>query len=222
MQVQEQYTGTVTQGGPAERRALPGGSIIKVSVGPMDNNAYLVVDGATGKSLLIDAAAESDRLTELLDEHAPELAVVVTTHSHPDHWQALADVVGGTGAPTAAHGLDAGPLPVAVDRELDHGDRVQVGELELEVIHLRGHTPGSVALLLRTDEGAHLFTGDSLFPGGPGKTGSPEDFTSLMDDLEQRVFGTLDDSTVVYPGHGSDTTLGEERPHLGEWRERGW
>ncbi len=222
MQVDENYTGTVSPAGAPQRKHVPGATITKISVGPMDNNAYLVVDDATGKALLVDAAAESDRLTELLDDHAPELALIVTTHSHADHWQALADVVGGTGAPTAAHSLDAEPLPVVPDRELAHGDRVHVGELALEVIHLRGHTPGSVALLLRTDDGAHLFTGDSLFPGGPGKTGSPEDFSSLMDDLESRVFGTLDDDTVVYPGHGRDTNLGAERDQLGEWRSRGW
>ncbi|UZJ23380.1 MBL fold metallo-hydrolase [Rhodococcus antarcticus] len=222
MQVDENYTGSVTQGGAAQRKHVPGATITKLSVGPMDNNAYLVVDDATGKSVLIDAAAESDRLTELLDDHAPELTLVVTTHQHADHWQALADVVGGTGAPTAAHALDAGPLPVPVDRELADGDHVEIGELVLDVIHLRGHTPGSVALLLRTAEGAHLFTGDSLFPGGPGKTGSAADFTSLMDDLEQRVFGALPDDTVVYPGHGRDTNLGVERPQLAEWRSRGW
>lgn len=222
MQVDENYTGTVSPGGAPQRKHVPGATITKLSVGPMDNNAYLVVDDATGKSLLVDAAAESDRLTELLDAHAPELALVVTTHAHPDHWQALADVVGGTGAPTAAHALDAAALPVTPDREVAHGDTLDVGELSLQVIHLRGHTPGSIALLLHTADGDHLFTGDSLFPGGPGKTGSPEDFTSLMDDLQQRVFGALDDSTVVYPGHGRDTNLGAERDQLDEWRSRGW
>ena len=98
-----------------------------------------------------------------------------------------------------------------------------LGDNQLEVIALRGHTPGSIALLYREPSGAaHLFTGDSLFPGGPGKTNSPEDFTSLMDDLERRVFGVLPDDTWVYPGHGDDTTLGAERPHLAEWRARGW
>ncbi len=222
MQVDAHYTGSVTPGGAAQRKDFPGGTLTKVSVGPMDNNAYLVVCHSTGKSLLIDAANDADRLTELLDEQAPELSLVVTTHQHPDHWQALADVVGGTGSPTAAHALDAAPLPVVPDRELAQGDTVEVGELRLEVIHLRGHTPGSVALLLRAGEQKHLFTGDSLFPGGPGKTQNPEDFGQLMDDLEERVFGTLPDDTVVYPGHGRDTNLGIERPQLGEWRARGW
>ena len=97
-----------------------------------------------------------------------------------------------------------------------------MGQVPLEVIHLRGHTPGSIALVYRGDDGPHLFTGDSLFPGGPGKTWSADDFASLMDDLEERVFGTLPDETWVYPGHGDDTTLGRERPSLPEWRERGW
>jgi glyoxylase-like metal-dependent hydrolase (beta-lactamase superfamily II) len=98
-----------------------------------------------------------------------------------------------------------------------------VGDYPLEVIHLRGHTPGSIALLHRDADGRpHLFTGDSLFPGGPGRTTSPEDFTSLMDDLEHKVFSHLDDDCWVYPGHGDDTTLGAERPQLPEWRDRGW
>ena len=93
----------------------------------------------------------------------------------------------------------------------------------LEVIHLVGHTPGSIALLYRDPAGGpHLFTGDSLFPGGPGRTTNPQDFTSLMDDLETKVFGRLPDDTVVYPGHGADTTLGKERPAIPEWRARGW
>jgi glyoxylase-like metal-dependent hydrolase (beta-lactamase superfamily II) len=105
-----------------------------------------------------------------------------------------------------------------------HGETVRVGAQTLEVVHLRGHTPGSIALVWRGPEGAgtHAFTGDSLFPGGVGKTWSPEDFTSLVDDVEERLFGTLPDDTWVYPGHGRDTTLGVERPHLGEWRARGW
>lgn len=109
------------------------------------------------------------------------------------------------------------------DHRLDNGDEIRFGESTLQVIALRGHTPGSIALLYRDPRGsAHLFTGDSLFPGGPGKTTTRDDFTSLMDDLESRVFAGLPDDTWVYPGHGDDTTLGAERPHLEEWRERGW
>jgi glyoxylase-like metal-dependent hydrolase (beta-lactamase superfamily II) len=113
---------------------------------------------------------------------------------------------------------------VPVTRPVEHGDTVPVGDQVLEVVHLRGHTPGSIALVWRGPEGAgtHVFTGDSLFPGGPGRTTSPENFTSLMNDLEARLFGQLDDATWLYPGHGKDSTIGAERPHLAEWRERGW
>ena len=105
---------------------------------------------------------------------------------------------------------------------VEHGDTVRAGDVELTVIHLRGHTPGSIALRYDAAAEPHLFTGDSLFPGGPGKTTSAADFTSLMNDLEQRVFDQLPDPTWVYPGHGNDTTLGAERPHIPEWRARGW
>jgi glyoxylase-like metal-dependent hydrolase (beta-lactamase superfamily II) len=118
---------------------------------------------------------------------------------------------------------DADALPVAVDERLQQGDTITVGDLTLDVIALRGHTPGSVAVLYRDPVGVpHLFTGDSLFPGGVGKTTTPLDFQSLIDDVEQRIFDVLPDETWVYPGHGDDTTLGVERPHLGEWRARGW
>jgi glyoxylase-like metal-dependent hydrolase (beta-lactamase superfamily II) len=156
---------------------------------------------------------------------APRLATVVTTHQHYDHWQALAEVVARTGAAiTVAHPLDADPLPVRPNRLVEHGETVTVGDCSLEVIHLRGHTPGSIALLHRPDgDVPQLFTGDCLFPGGPGNTEkNSARFRQLMDDLEERVFGPLPDSTWIHPGHGDDTTVGNERPHLAEWRARGW
>jgi glyoxylase-like metal-dependent hydrolase (beta-lactamase superfamily II) len=114
-------------------------------------------------------------------------------------------------------------LPVPPDLLVGQGDTVAVGQVVLDVIHLRGHTPGSIALLHHDAGGTpHLFTGDSLFPGGPGRTTNPTDFASLMDDLESRVFGELPDETWIYPGHGKDSTLGVEHPHLTEWRQRGW
>jgi glyoxylase-like metal-dependent hydrolase (beta-lactamase superfamily II) len=220
----DNYTGHV-EPGTAARRTLPGVSIVKTSVGPMDNNAYLVTCSATGETLLIDAANDADDLVGLVRAHAPNVTLIVTSHQHFDHWQALEAVAGATGAPTAAHEVDAEPLPVKPDRLLAGGDTIQVGELTFDVIHLRGHTPGSVALALdgpATGGVTQLFTGDCLFPGGPGRTTQPEDFESLMGDLEERVFSRFGDDTVVYPGHGDDTTLGAERPHLAEWRERGW
>ncbi|EFG79569.1 metallo-beta-lactamase domain protein [Mycobacterium parascrofulaceum ATCC BAA-614] len=222
--VSDNYTGHVDPG-TAARRTLPGATILKASVGPMDNNAYLVTCSATGETLLIDAANDADVLVGLVRQYAPKVSLIVTSHQHFDHWQALEAVAAATGAPTAANEIDAEALPVRPDRLLAGGDAVQIGELRFEVIHLRGHTPGSIALALdgpATGGVTQLFTGDCLFPGGPGRTTRPEDFDSLMSGLESKVFDRFDDGTVVYPGHGDDTTLGAERPHLAEWRERGW
>jgi glyoxylase-like metal-dependent hydrolase (beta-lactamase superfamily II) len=214
------YTGNVRPGGPPAVRELTDLTITKVSVGPMDNNAFVLRCHDTGEQMLIDAAAEADRLIGLAGEAG--LSTVVTTHQHGDHWGALAAVVKATGARSLAHEADAGALPV-VHTTLHDGDTVNVGACAFEVIHLIGHTPGSVALLYRDPEGIpHLFTGDSLFPGGPGGTANPTNFTSLMDDLEAKVFGTLPDETWFYPGQGNDSTLGAERPAIPEWRARGW
>jgi glyoxylase-like metal-dependent hydrolase (beta-lactamase superfamily II) len=222
--VLDTYSGHVDPGGAAVRRDLGGLTLTKVSVGPMDNNAYLLVCTATGEALLVDAADEPERLAALVATagDGARLRTTVTTHRHHDHWQALAAVADRFSTRQVAHPLDAPELPVPVDETVGHGDTVTVGRVALEVIHLRGHTPGSIALLHRGTDRPHLITGDSLFPGGPGRTWSPDDFVSLIDDLEERVFGTLPDETWVYPGHGDDTTLGAERPHLAEWRERGW
>ncbi|GAC1329658.1 MAG: MBL fold metallo-hydrolase [Mycobacteriales bacterium] len=219
------YTGNVAVGGPAESRELPGLVVTKVAVGEYNNNAYLLRCRRTGDVLLVDAAAEPGRLLELLGTDRP--VRVVTTHQHFDHWQGLGRVVEATGAPVVAHERDAGELPVPVAELVADGDTVSVGDCSLTAIHLDGHTPGSIALLY--DAGGelagspHLFTGDSLFPGGPGNTqGDTGRFASLMDDLEHKVFGRLPDATWVYPGHGADTTLGAERPSLPQWRARGW
>lgn len=224
MTVSDTYNGHL-EPGTAARRTLPGASIIKASVGPMDNNAYLVTCAGTGATLLIDAANDADTLVTLVREHAPKISLIVTTHQHRDHWQALAEVAQATGAPTAAHALDAEPLPVTPDRLLADGDTIEVGDLVFEVIQLRGHTPGSVALALDgtpTGGVTQLFVGDCLFPGGVGKTWEPGHFEQLLSDVTGRLFDRFGDDTVIYPGHGDDTTLGAERPHLAEWRERGW
>ncbi|MEJ3747919.1 MBL fold metallo-hydrolase [Actinomycetes bacterium KLBMP 9797] len=215
------YTGDVTPGGPPDVRELDALTITKVSVGPMDNNAYLLRCRATGAQLLIDAANEAPRLLSLTGPSG--LSTVVTTHRHHDHWVALADVIAATGAESLAHEADAGELPVVTATVAD-GDTVPVGESTLEFIHLVGHTPGSVALLYRDPAGIpHLFTGDSLFPGGVGNTrGDAANFTSLINDVERKLFDRLPDETWFYPGHGKDSTLGAERPSLPEWRSRGW
>jgi glyoxylase-like metal-dependent hydrolase (beta-lactamase superfamily II) len=179
----------------------------------------------TGEALLIDAANDPERLSDLIGSgtERPSLGTIVTTHQHGDHWQALGATAGAYGAHTIAHPEDAGPLPVPPDQLVENGDTVRFGDISLEVIHLRGHTPGSIALLYRDPNGQpHLFTGDSLFPGGVGKTNSPADFESLVNDVQARVFEQLPDETWFYPGHGDDSTLGEQRPHVAEWRSRGW
>ena len=233
-----EYSGHVDPGGEAAVRRLEGLEIRKLSVGPMDNNAYLLTCRSTGAQLLIDAAADADALRRLVAAGAagaagttgapgaaePRLDLIVTTHRHHDHVGALAEMVAATGARTAAGAEDAPALPVPVDLPLADGDVLEIGQHSVEIIHLRGHTPGSIAVLWRGGEtGDHLFTGDSLFPGGVGNTErDPQRFTQLLDDVQQRLFDRLGDETWVYPGHGDDTTLGAERASLPEWRERGW
>jgi glyoxylase-like metal-dependent hydrolase (beta-lactamase superfamily II) len=217
------YTGRVTVGGPIDVRRLPALTIVKLAVGFLSNNVYLLRCTASGEGLLIDAADEAPRIRELVTFEGPPVSAILTTHRHPDHWQALATIADEAGAAIYAGDADADALPVAVDERLQQGDTITVGDLTLDVIALRGHTPGAVAVVHRDPSGIpHLFTGDSLFPGGVGKTTTPADFQSLIDDVEQRIFDVLPDETWVYPGHGDDTTLGVERPHLDEWRTRGW
>lgn len=219
--ISDDYTGALTTH-EVQRLSLPGASILKTSVGPMDNNVYAVTCAATGESLLIDAANDAEHILALVREHAPGTVLLVTTHHHGDHWQALAEVTEALGVPTAASAADAGELPVEPDRILAHGDRLRIGQLDIEVIELRGHTPGGLALALTAGARTHVIAGDSLFPGGVGKTPGPEEFGRLLGDVTSRLFDRFDDATVIHPGHGKDTTLGAERPHLGEWRERGW
>ncbi|MEV6491862.1 MBL fold metallo-hydrolase [Actinoplanes sp. NPDC051633] len=215
------YTGDVRPGGPPAVRSLPGLTITKVSVGPMDNNAYLLRCNADGSQVLIDAANEAPRLLELIG--GAGLTAVITTHQHRDHTGALAEVVRATGAESLAHEADAAEIPV-VTRTLTDGETVAVGDCSLEVIHIVGHTPGSITLAYRDPSGtAHLWTGDSLFPGGVGNTRkNRKNFESLIGDVETKLFGRFADDTWFYPGHGKDSTLGAERPSLPEWRARGW
>jgi len=207
---------------------LPELAIRRISVSGMDNNVYLLTAG-TGDQLLIDAAAEPDAIAALLVSAPGTLGCVLTTHSHHDHIGALAAVTAAhPEAETLAGTADADQITAAtgvpIARRLRDGDVVRLGDLELGVIGLRGHTPGSVALAC-TGPGAapQLFTGDSLFPGGVGNTQrDPQRFASLLADVTERIFLAFPDETVVWPGHGLPTTLGAERPHLQEWRARGW
>ena len=210
-------------GAPLVVRLSASVTMTKVSVGPMDNNAYLL-QSAGGATVLVDAANDSGRLLKIIGDEP--LDTIVTTHRHGDHWQGLVAVVEATGARVIGGrpDIDAIAQGAKVDGLVGvwDGDQVELGEESLAVIGLVGHTPGSITLAYAGGGPVHLFTGDSLFPGGPGRTRSPQDFTLLMEDLEAKIFGRFDDEAVVHPGHGDDTTLGVERPHLAEWRARGW
>ncbi|RNL59951.1 MBL fold metallo-hydrolase [Nocardioides marmoriginsengisoli] len=221
------YTGNVTPGGTPEVRELSRLIITKVAVDDtMSNNCYVLRCRATDEQVLIDAADDAPTLLALL---GPAGATkVITTHQHWDHHRALSDVVAATGAVTVAGEPDAAAITeqtgTQVDDAVRQGDVVEFGEIRLEVIHIVGHTPGSIALKYDDPDGTpHLWTGDSLFPGGVGNTfGDADAFVSLINDVEAKIFGTLPDETWFYPGHGNDSTLGVERPQLAEWRERGW
>jgi glyoxylase-like metal-dependent hydrolase (beta-lactamase superfamily II) len=225
-----EYSGEVTPGGPADVRELEHLTITKVAVDEkMSNNCYLLRCKHTGEQVLIDAAAEPDTLMPLVGDGG--LTAVITTHQHWDHHRALATVVSATGAAVAAGVEDADAITsqtgVPVTRAVKDGDTVAVGDCTLEVIPVAGHTPGSIALLYddSSSEGGHphLFTGDSLFPGGVGNTfGDKTAFAQLIDEVETKIFDRLPDDTWFYPGHGNDSTLGAERASLPEWRERGW
>ncbi len=215
------YTGEVEVGGAADVQDAGDLQITKVAVGPMSNNAYLLRCTLTGEQTLIDAANEPETLLGLIGDGG--LARVVTTHRHQDHWDALEDVVAATGAETVAGERDVEGIPVPTTHPVATGARVRVGSCELEVIEIVGHTPGSIALAYDDPDGiVHLFTGDSLFPGGVGKTWEPGDFETLVDEVETKLFGRFSDDTHFYPGHGSDSTLGAERASIPAWRERGW
>lgn len=224
---EQTYDGAVAPGSAPQTRVLGAMTVTKLAVDEeMSNNCYLLRCRATGVQLLVDAADDADSLLGLVGDGG--LECVVTTHQHWDHHRALADVVAATGADVLVGAPDADAVTeqtgVPVTRRLEHGDIVTFGQVELGVIAVAGHTPGSVCLLHRDPSGhPHLFTGDSLFPGGVGNTrGDAEKFTQLIDDVENRIFADLPDDTWFYPGHGNDSTLGAERPHLGEWRARGW
>ncbi|MHA7286111.1 MBL fold metallo-hydrolase [Arthrobacter sp. MDT3-44] len=205
-------------------------TIRSISVSEMDNNVYLLTSKSSGAQVLIDAADDAHAILELLADAQEDtdaearVALIVTTHAHWDHVRALAEVKEATGARTAAGADDVADIAVPTDVPLRHGDIGSFEGFDLEAIHLRGHTPGSVALLYRDPSGpAHLFTGDSLFPGGVGNTqGDPERFASLFEDVSTRIFDYLPDDTVVHPGHGKGTTLGAERGSLADWKQRGW
>lgn len=195
-------------------------SLHSISVSEMNNNCYLLA--SEGKGLLIDAASDAPALLGLAGEVGVEVTDVVTTHRHHDHVGALKDVLDVTGATHWASYLDSPALPALVDQELNEGDTVEFAGHRFPVHILRGHTPGGLCLVADIDGVTNLFVGDSLFPGGLGKTDSEGSFVRLFRDVKTRIFDAYPDSAVVRPGHGEPTTLGEERPKLDEWWERRW
>jgi len=190
--------------------------VLHLAVGPYDNNIYLLSDPESKAAVLIDAANDAPRI--LREAEGLRVAEILTTHGHGDHTQALAAVQRHWGARARFHQADARMIPVPTSAPLQDGERIPFGGFALQVLHTPGHTPGSVCFLI--DD--LCFTGDTLFPGGPGNTGNPyASFPQIIESIRTRLF-TLPDDTRVLPGHGAATTVGRERPHLDEWIARGW
>ena len=190
-------------------------AVRRVCVGSWENNAYVLACRSTGAAVVIDAAAEADRVVAATEDVEP--LALLTTHGHFDHVGAAREVADRLDIPFYLNAADAQTFGLTPDAWLNSGP-IAVGELTLTAIETPGHSPGSVCFTI----GGLLFSGDTLFPGGPGATSGPgADFTQIMASLEDRLF-TLADNTLVLPGHGLDTTIGTERPHLLEWRARGW
>lgn len=186
----------------------------KIEVGSMENNTYILECPETHEALLVDACFEADQLLAAAD--GAHVVGIVQTHGHMDHVQALAELKERLDVPVYAHPAES--YPIDIDVTLADGDEIAFGQRRVQVLHTPGHTLGGVCLL----SGKHLISGDTLFPGGPGNTwGDEQAFAQIIEAVETKLF-TLPDDTVVYPGHGRDTTIGAERPHLEEWKARGW
>lgn len=214
------YSGHVAPDGPWIERTDGPLLVRKASVEAMDNNVYVVACARTRTAFLVDAAARPERLRELLGGFTPR--AVLQTHGHWDHVRAWEALRADPGLEIWGHAADTELFPAPPDRALAGGERLAAGDVEIEVVHTPGHTPGSLQYLVQAPGRPHLFTGDSLFPGGLGRTTSTERFEQLFAEVTGKVFDRLPDETWVYPGHGDDTTLGAERPHLDDWYARKW
>lgn len=183
--------------------------------GPLDNNVWIVACAATQAAVIIDAADEPLRIIEAVEPF--RVQAVLTTHSHPDHHGAAPAVCDALGVPFRIHPLDAPATAIQRFDAIGDGEEIEIGAVSLRAVHTPGHTPGSMCFL---GEGL-LFSGDTLFPGGPGATTGPEAFREIMTSLERHLF-TLPDETSVLPGHGAPTTIGAQRPAVAEWWRRGY
>ena len=192
-----------------ERPAL----IRRIETAPYGTNAYVVSDPQTRQSLLVDAPAEPGRILQALEDTEPQ--AVLLTHGHFDHTGALKELASRLKVPVAAHAEDAGRLPLKPDVLLEDRETVPLGDNELTVLHTPGHTPGSLCFLLDDI----LLSGDTLFPGGPGRTATPSDFRRIVDSLTRRIF-VLPDDTRVFPGHGEGTALKQEKDEFARFSAR--
>jgi hydroxyacylglutathione hydrolase len=187
--------------------------IIGLELGPYQTNCYIIVCKASGKSLLIDAPAESETILKHLEDTNP--VCIAITHNHIDHIDALLDVRTKLHIPVAVHPLDAPGLPCPAEIRLQDGDTLDVGPLKIKVMHTPGHTPGSICL----STGKYLLAGDTIFPGGPGHTSTPSDFRQIVQSIESRIL-PLPDNTVIYPGHGGPAILSAERGAISAFLSR--
>jgi len=188
-------------------------TIIRLELGPFGTNAYIVVCQATLDSVVVDAPGEADDIVKQLANTNPKYILI--THNHFDHIITLDELKAKLKVPVAVHPRDAARLPSPPDIELNNGDTVEVGKIKLKVLHTPGHTPGSLSFLM----GRYLISGDTIFPGGPGKTGTPADFKQIVKSLETKLF-VLHDDTEVYPGHGDATVLGKEKREFAAFASR--
>lgn len=178
--------------------------IEKLELGPYGTNAYILICSQTGESVVVDVPGEASKILELLKGTTPRYILI--THNHMDHTGALAELKAALDIPVAAHADDAGRLPISADQSLNDGDVISLGDLKVSVLHTPGHTPGSLCFLT----GNYLIAGDTLFPDGPGKTGSPADFKRIVESLRTKIF-VLPDGIQIFPGHGDSAVLGKER-----------
>jgi hydroxyacylglutathione hydrolase len=178
--------------------------IYRLELGPFGTNSYILICPTTKESLVVDAPGEAKVVLERLKETQPKY--ILMTHGHFDHIGGLAELKSALNIPVAAHLAEAGDLPVTVDLLLNHGDEISLGPIKLKALHTPGHTGGSICFLA----GNYLIAGDTLFPGGPGKTQTPNDFRQIVNSITEKLFG-LPDDTEVYPGHGEATTIGREK-----------
>ena len=178
--------------------------IDKLELGPYGTNAYILVCRNTGESVVVDAPADAGKILALLKGTRPKYILI--THNHMDHTGALAELKSTLDLPIAAHADDAGSLPVSADQLLNDGEVISFGDIKLSVLHTPGHTPGSICFWT----GSYLIAGDTIFPGGPGRTGSPADFKNILESLTGKIF-VLPDNTRIYPGHGGSAVLEKEK-----------